>query len=346
MPNFSTGPDDELQAHHNSMGFRGKETTWEKPPGVYRIVTTGGSSVYGQSETNDAAVWSQRLEDYLNQNGGGRKFEVVNVGVPGWTSFEMLINLELRALDLQPDLVIVYEAINDMRAALYNKGGPPQRDNTQWRTVWPIDRPSAIDDFLHHSRTYLVCRRFMTNYVEARADLLFFGVKNYAVNPDADSYARAAPGAPIPEQGFLSYRRNLENIVSLSHARGAKVLLVTQPCPRWHIDARGSYADQVEALGRIQNLQRAIANEREVPLFELAETMEKAAENELYAERDRQMAAEPGISIGTAEARAREKVGKKTRAGLFFSEVHPTDRGSDMIARLISEYLLGTLLAK
>ncbi|MDZ4772618.1 MAG: SGNH/GDSL hydrolase family protein [Planctomycetota bacterium] len=345
-PNFSTPEGADQQARHNSMGFRGKETTWEKPPGVFRIVTTGGSSVYGQSESCDAAVWSQKLEDYLNAGGGGRKFEVVNVGVPGWSSFEMLINLELRALDLQPDLVIVYEAINDMRCALYTPGGEPQRDNTHWRATWFTDRPSRIDELLAHSRTYLIWRRYMTDYVQARSDLFFFGVKNFANNND-DAYVHTAAGKPLPEMGFTTYRRNLNNIISLVKQSGAQVLIVTQAFPRWHLnDAKNSIPDQLTAFGRIQNIQRELANERGIPLFECAEIVEKAIENELYAERDRQKASKPELDDAAAEAEARKIVGKGRRAGLFFSEVHPNDSGSNLIGKLVSEYLLGTLLAK
>src|SRR5580765_5598387 len=57
-PSFRTPPGAEQQCSHNALGFRGKETTLEKPPGVFRIVTMGGSSVYGQSESCDDAVWS------------------------------------------------------------------------------------------------------------------------------------------------------------------------------------------------------------------------------------------------------------------------------------------------
>jgi hypothetical protein len=57
-PAFQTDPDDAQQSSHNSLGFRGKETTWEKTPGVFRIVTSGGSSVTGRNL--HTAVWSQR----------------------------------------------------------------------------------------------------------------------------------------------------------------------------------------------------------------------------------------------------------------------------------------------
>ncbi|MBL8860142.1 MAG: SGNH/GDSL hydrolase family protein [Planctomycetes bacterium] len=338
-PNFVTAPEEELQASHNSLGRRGKETTWAKPAGVYRIVTAGGSSVYGQSESCDAAVWSQRLEDYLNAQGGGRKFEVINLGVPGWTSFEMLIDLQLRGLEFDPDLVIVYEAINDMRAALYTGGGAPMRDNTHWRAPWPADRPSDLEEWLGHSRTYLVWRRYLTNYLQLRGDLAYYGVRNFA-EVTGDTFVHLGAGRPIPDVGFDSYRRNLENMITATHKRGAKLLIVTQALPRWHLDnSPESLADQTQSFVRIQNIQREVANARGVPLFECADVVEKAVDAQLAEERNRHLAADPNLSLAAAEHLARQVVGKKQRGGLFYSEVHPNDSGSDLIGRLVAEYL-------
>src|SRR6266700_1734724 len=37
----------------NSLGFRGKETTMEKPDGVFRIVCSGGSTTFGLGEPDE-----------------------------------------------------------------------------------------------------------------------------------------------------------------------------------------------------------------------------------------------------------------------------------------------------
>ena len=46
---YAKEPDEEnpRQVSHNSLGFRGPETTWEKPAGRFRILCLGGSSTYG-----------------------------------------------------------------------------------------------------------------------------------------------------------------------------------------------------------------------------------------------------------------------------------------------------------
>src|SRR5262245_36389034 len=106
-PSYRTPPGSDHQCSHNSLGFRGKETTWEKPPGVFRVVTMGGSSVYGQSESGDEAVWSARLETILAAERPQARIEVINAGVSGYTSYEMLIELELFVMDLHPDLIVL-----------------------------------------------------------------------------------------------------------------------------------------------------------------------------------------------------------------------------------------------
>lgn len=341
-PGFHTPPGAPQQASHNSLGFRGRETTWAKPPGVFRIVTTGGSSVYGQSESADAAVWSQKLEDDLRAARPGANVEVINVGCNGWSSFEMLINLELRALDFQPDVVLVYEAINDMRCALYRRGGVVTRDNLQWRAQWPVDRPSSLERGLAHSRTYLVWRRYLTDYVAQRSDLGFYAITNYDPLPppeERDFYVWYKRQVPIPELGFDNYRRNVNNIISVCAARGAQVLLATQALPRWHLDEFESRNEQKDAFERIQNIEREVARDRGVALFECARIVEDAQEREIQEKVDEGAKLHPEMDRAVIEAGIRKS---KSRDLLFFSEVHPNDRGSALIAHTIAEYLLAS----
>jgi lysophospholipase L1-like esterase len=337
-PGFSTPPGAKQQASHNTLGFRGKETTWEKPQGVFRIVTTGGSSVYGQSESNDAAVWSQRLEDHLNERLAPRRFEVVNLGVSGWNSHEMLVNLALRGLDLEPDLVVVHESINDMRCALYTRGGEPTRDNLHWRATWPVDRPSALEASLAKSRAYLVWRRYMTDYVAERSDLGFYAIANY--DPQGPDPYRHYPGA-IPDLGFETYRRNLRQIVALCRARGAEVMIATQALPRWHLEQAASYREQCDAFERIKAVQREVAAELSVEVCDNAGVLEAALDAELQAEIARRAAAEPAKDRAALEAEAKAHVRVH---GLYKWEVHPNDSGSDLVARTIADCLAASPL--
>ena len=311
-PGFRSLPGDAQQCSHNSLGFRGKETSWEKPPGVFRIVTNGGSSVYGQSESNDDAVWSARLEGYLNEKQPSKHVEVINAGCSGWTSFEMMINLELRVMDLHPDVVLIYETVNDMRAALYTAGNPvPLRDNTHWRCVWQDVRPSPFERFLSLSRTYMFIQRYWTGEADRRADLFTYAMTNYRANRN-DLYCGGAngyPGGKVPEQGFTNYRRNLENMISVAERGGAKVLITTQALMMWDMPQRECAETQIASFRRIQEIQREVARERGVAL------------------------SETGAAIEAEEARHFAETGKH----LFKNDVHPFDDGSVLIARTIAD---------
>jgi lysophospholipase L1-like esterase len=303
------------QCSHNSLGFRGKETTWDKPAGTFRILTLGGSSTYGQSESKDDAVWSQRLETLLNERKPTERIEVVNGGVSGWTSFEMLGQLAFRGLDLSPDLVIVYEAVNDMRAALYTAGEPePERDNTHWRATWLVDRPSAIERLLEHSRSYLVWQRFFTHRWQERSDLGYYALVNYDAFSNVAYCNRSRGGYPdgkVPERGFLNYRRNLESIVSLAQSHGAKVFVATQALMEWNFTDRECADVQIASFRRIQEIQREVARALGAAL------------------------GETGAAIEAEEKRVFESTGKH----LFKNDVHPFDEGSELIARVIADEL-------
>lgn len=320
-PSWSTEPGSTQQASHNSLGFRGRETTREKPPGVFRIVTLGGSSVYGQSESKDEAVWSARLEEILRVERPGARIEVINAGAPGYSSFEMLVQLEMRVVDLAPDVVVVYEAVNDMRTALYTAGAlVPAGDNTHYRSPWPVDRPSSFEKLLQKSRTYLIARRYLTNYVHRRADLFYYAMVNYDAGR-ADLYCGGKAGYPdgrVPERGFETYRRNLEQILSVADVAHAKVLITTQAIMMWDMlgTNRECEQTQVESFLRIQEIQREVAGARGVAL---SETGKRIADEE-------------------------ERHFRETGEHLFKNDVHPFDTGSELIARAVADALIAAKL--
>lgn len=106
-----------LSLHTNSLGFRGAEITREKPPGTVRIACLGASTTYCAEASSDAATWPGQLERLLTEKYPQVRFEVINAGIPGCRIEHTRINLEQRVLPLAPDLVIEYEAHNDLKRA-------------------------------------------------------------------------------------------------------------------------------------------------------------------------------------------------------------------------------------
>lgn len=340
-PSWKSSAGAKQQASHNALGMRGKERTKLKPAGVYRIVTLGGSSVYGSQDSCDASVWSERLEKLLAEQHPEKSIEVLNGGCLGWNSFEMLIQLELRLLPLQPDMVIVYEAINDMKAALYWRGGAVQDDNTHYRIAWRGERPSRLDELFAHSRTYLVWRRYATDWVQQQGDLYANIQRNYAPKESwyCDGGRELAPGE-IPQGGLDNYRRNLNSMISVADAAGVRIVLATQALIPRHLDGHECSQTQLAVFTRVQEIEREVAKERAMPLIDCGPRIVAEVERVWNASAQD---AEPS-PVQTNEFKWRQGGDKKWRKDLFHNDVHPYDDGSALIARIVAEELAAAKL--
>jgi hypothetical protein len=97
----------------NSLGFRGAEFAKKKPPRTVRIACVGASTTFC-TEASDEGTWTAQLQKMLQVKYPGVSIEVINAGVPGYVITDSRRNLEHRVLPLDPDLVIYYEAANDV----------------------------------------------------------------------------------------------------------------------------------------------------------------------------------------------------------------------------------------
>lgn len=104
---------DTLHEKFNSHGFRSPEVDKVKPDNHYRIIITGSSIVYGR--TNNTNTISFMLEQKLNElYGKSINIEVINAGVPGYNSFDILRQFDKRLKDFSPDLIINYQFFTDL----------------------------------------------------------------------------------------------------------------------------------------------------------------------------------------------------------------------------------------
>ena len=105
----------------NSLGLRNREVG-PKPPGITRILFLGDSLIWS-GETSAGALYTEVLEHWLNAHAlhGPRAFEVINAGIPGYTTYQELEFLKIYGLDMAPDLVILGFVFNDVYYKYYHK---------------------------------------------------------------------------------------------------------------------------------------------------------------------------------------------------------------------------------
>ncbi len=307
---------DPVVVEHSSLGFNSAEVAWKKPAGTYRIVCLGGSSTYGIGPSSTWTNWPVKLGEELAAR-SSRPIEVVNLGCQGYSTFESQINLALRGVDLEPDLVLVYHTINDLRCALYPG---VVRDNTHWRAVWPVDRKLPFEAALEQSITYKAWRRYYTSWWEERQNLGAYVIVDFGKHAP-DDYAHPTD----PDLGFANFRRNLINIVAIAKAHGSEVMLVTQGTRMGDFDRFGSAQLQKDGFERMTGILKEVAAERGVPLCDARTVLESTADLQR---------AESGAD------RIFVRPDKKN------GEVHLTDEGCLLLARTLATRIAELALVK
>jgi lysophospholipase L1-like esterase len=99
-----SGVDYDQSFRTNGRGLRGPELE-PKQPGQFRIVVIGDSMVFG-GQVREEQRFTERIETVIRARGLGQ-VQVVNVGVPGWTTFNEAGFLATNSAWLQPDLVVL-----------------------------------------------------------------------------------------------------------------------------------------------------------------------------------------------------------------------------------------------
>jgi lysophospholipase L1-like esterase len=98
----------------NSLGFRGDEFTREKPANTVRVACLGASTTFCAEVSSNHHTWPYLLQERLRKAYPGVNIEVVNAALGGYVSEDNLKNLRHRVMPLDPDLVLYYEANNEI----------------------------------------------------------------------------------------------------------------------------------------------------------------------------------------------------------------------------------------
>lgn len=186
----------------NSDGFRGREHAISKPTSTIRIVGLGDSVMFGWGVQEDESYLSI-VEQDLNGQQDGLRWEVINTGVPGYNTVMEVETLKDKGLKYQPDLVVINYVLNDM------------------------DLPHFIRDERHYTdlgQSYL--QRLMTG-------------KNWTADALIDAPGEAEEGRmgvvhddDVPPRyrdlvGVEAYRKAMEELRLLSNEHGFAVLVLS-----------------------------------------------------------------------------------------------------------------------
>jgi len=105
----------------NARGLRDDPCEATPPPGVVRLALLGASNDMGWGVAHEE-TYATLLEPLLAEPGRlGRKVEVLNFAVPGYTALEQLWAAEARALPLAPHALLFSVTLPDLRHELVGR---------------------------------------------------------------------------------------------------------------------------------------------------------------------------------------------------------------------------------
>lgn len=187
--------------HTNDRGFRTPAFRERKSPGVRRIVVLGDSSTFGWG-VEAFQTYPERLAIALAKrwNVDPARVEVLNLGVPGYSTFQGRVLLEEQALSLAPDAIVWSFLSND---------GALTGVSDQATFEQRIGPTGALLAALHHSRAF--------ETLEA-----WIAVARRRLAPPAEPDPRDAAQRNVP--GYDVAAANVRDVVE--QARAAQVPLV------------------------------------------------------------------------------------------------------------------------
>ncbi|RJP28987.1 MAG: hypothetical protein C4533_04115 [Candidatus Omnitrophota bacterium] len=201
--------DPPLPLEKDGIGYfrRGKPAARTPAPGVIRIICLGGSTTANVSTKID---YPQLLENKLNSNTKGIKFEVLNAAADAFSSAHSLVNFELRLIYYHPAYIIVYHNINDLSANYFGKKITSDYANKYMNNLFLA--PECKIGFYR-----VLFKSKLISYILASISYSLFDKQMQSKAEDVDIV-----------YGKDIFRNNLMNIVAVARQNGIIPILASQ----------------------------------------------------------------------------------------------------------------------
>jgi lysophospholipase L1-like esterase len=220
----------------------------------WRALVLGGSTTFGELLRREEDTWVSQLEQQVRRE-CGNECDVINGGVAGYTVLENLIHYVTLLDELAPDVVVLYEGINDVDARLF---GTITLDYSNYRIPWrsgelvlPPASGSAYSWFFPY-RYYVLMDRLIS------VRQLHIGGVVSPPHPPPSEWAAA-----LDRNTSAVYRNHLKTLIQLLLSQGRTVVILPQ---HFTVTKDGDELF-IKGVQEHNQINRALADEMKVPFF-------------------------------------------------------------------------------
>ena len=219
----------------DSAGFRNdEEVTEEKPANLLRVVTMGGSTVWGEdgayppfTPIDNSQTIAAHLERFLGAEATRRqapfRVEVLNAGVVGYCLYQNLDYFNHRVAAFHPDLVIAIDGHNDLDGL--KLGVPPYHHRNEAPLERGLNQPGLFDLFAFGIK-YAEQRSLFVRKTHSR---LQKAVNEWALQKERDHLGEKRPSEADVERWLGAYVDTVRRLDASGRIAGARVLFAVQP---------------------------------------------------------------------------------------------------------------------
>lgn len=273
----------------NNLGLRGPDTSLPKRAGTIRIIGVGDSITFGYGvryEETFLRLLEAKLNAQANSNQKStERYEVLNAGVAA-TGLEYYTHfIEDISPAMQPDLILVCMALNDV---------DPDLD--------PVPRePSSRIGLFRSVNGYFLTHSYLYNasYAQAKSALFRLNILKLKDN-EGFGFLALDPPSPLQDKAREGVRLYLNRIAAFSKAHHMRFGIVVFPLePQLSQRALDLYADKLHLYlspdvmsGQPQAWIKKMGTEMGVPVLDLLPAMRRGDNNELFL-RNRSISVDP-----------------------------------------------------
>ena len=186
----------------NSLGLRGDEI--EPASDKIRIVGLGNSCTFGW-RTEENKIYLRQLEKLINSDTTLPQVEIINAGIPGYTSFQGQRFFIEEISSLKPDLVLMMFGWNDQWASADNIADKNQD--------FPPQFILNIQDFVSRLKIYRLMRKLILSTTE---------------KPIAETLNKTEQ---VYRVSFEDFYKNLNSIIQETKNINSIAMILTSPIP-------------------------------------------------------------------------------------------------------------------